>query len=96
MKIINESPDAITISGCNDISKQRICSAIEKLGIDDLDWDVKGSKFTIRLPKKTVIVVHGSSTVKTINCSTGNVMNVTITNSSSADSSSIADAIKKV
>lgn len=73
-KIIKEDPDWVTDSGRKDIYESTIHRVLDSLKLDNLNWDVKGTKFTLRLDEKTVIVtpIGDKFTVKVTNANTQN------------------------
>lgn len=97
MKIyVKAAPDPNTNSGYQDMYMNRIHTVISRLRINDLDWDVKGNKFTLRYEGKVVIITYANKQAKIQKVGSNTPINVDITTNGILDIVKISKAIRAI
>lgn len=95
MKIyVKAAPDPNTNSGYKDMYMNRINSVISRLRLNDLDWDVKGNKFTLRLEDKVITITYSNRKAQIQKVGSNSLNKVDITTNGNSDISKIVKAIK--
>ena len=95
-RYIKSAPDPATNSGYVDMYMNRVNSAISRLKLDDLSWDVKGNKFTLRFEDKVVVITYANRQAKIQKVNSPSVVSVDITTNGITDISKISRAVKNI
>lgn len=95
-RYIKSAPDPNTNSGYLDMYMNRVNSAISRLRLNDLDWDVKGNKFTLRLEDKVVVITYANRQAKIQKVGSTSVVKVDITTNGPLDITKITKAIRAI